>query len=114
MLFPHAYRRTNSGGRSVMKRYLWAALVPLLVLFGCQLLGPSREPLPKDGMPDLAPVFVEYIDSDAFDNQFEAHLVAREPAIVIRTENSRPDWQGRLNAWVAAWNRGGASRARTV
>src|SRR5262245_34285090 len=96
-----------------MKRYLFAALVPLLVLFGCQLIRTSPEPLPKQGMPNLPLRYVDYIDTEAFDNQFEAHLIAKEPAIVIRTENTRPDWQGRLNAWVAAWNRGG-QRPRTV
>lgn len=113
VLFPHAYRRANQGGWCVMKRNLWVAIVPLLALFGCHLFGPTREPLPRDGMPELAPAYVDYIDTDAFDKQFEAYLVAREPAIVVRTDNVRPDWQGRLNAWVAAWNRGG-SRARTV
>jgi hypothetical protein len=96
-----------------MKRYYLAAVVPLLILVGCQLLRPTSGPLPRDGMPDLTPRFVDYIDSEAFDNQFEALLIAMEPAIVIRTENTRPDWQGRHNAWVAAWNRGG-TRTRTV
>jgi hypothetical protein len=96
-----------------MKRYWLAAVVPLLVLVGCQLLRPAPEPLPREGMPELTPRYVDYIDTEAFDNQFEAHLIAKEPAIVIRTENTKPDWQGRLNAWVAAWNRGG-TRVRTV
>src|SRR5262249_6283100 len=96
-----------------MKRFYLAAVVPLLILAGCQLLRPTPQTLPRDGMPDLTPRFVDYIDSEAFDNQFEAHLIAKEPAIVIRTENTKPDWQGRLNAWVAAWNRGG-TRTRTV
>lgn len=97
-----------------MKRLAWAAVLPLLVLVGCHLFRPARLVPPSEGMPELKPALIDYFDSDAFDNQFEAHLVSKEPAIIIRTESARPEWQGRLNAWIAAWNRGGSSRARTV
>ena len=86
----------------------------LAVLAGCQLFRAGKSGMPAESMPDLAPVFVDYADTDAFDGQFEAALVASSPAIVVRTESAKPDWKGRLNAWIAAWNGGGRSKARTV
>ncbi|MGL4552032.1 MAG: hypothetical protein ACRC33_12705, partial [Gemmataceae bacterium] len=55
-----------------------------------------------------------YADTDGFDTVFEAALVDQAPVVLVRTENTRPDWEGRLNAWIAAWNAGGPSRARTL
>ena len=45
---------------------------------------------------------------------FEASLISRTPVIIIRTENEKPDWHGRLNAWIAAWNQGGLSTGGTI
>src|SRR5206468_887030 len=32
----------------------------------------------------------------------------------VRTGRDRPDWGGRLNAWIAAWNAGGKGPGRTA
>jgi hypothetical protein len=37
----------------------------------------------------------------------ESALVNQDPVILIQTETAQPDWGPRLNAWIAAWNRGG-------
>jgi hypothetical protein len=61
-------------------------------------------------MPDLTPTTLDYVDGDGFDALFEAALVSQDPVIVVRTGRTKPDWDGRLNAWVAAWNRSSARR----
>jgi hypothetical protein len=50
---------------------------------------------------------IDYVDTDGFDELFESALVNQDPVIVIHTGKTKPDWDGRLNAWIAAWNRGG-------
>jgi hypothetical protein len=57
--------------------------------------------------PDVRPTRIDYADSDAFDAVLESALVAQDPVIVVQTAHQRPDWGPRLNAWIAAWNRGG-------
>ncbi len=95
------------------KLIAWAA-VPLLALAGCQMFQSGKKGLPDEAMPDLTPALVDYTDTDGFDAVFESHLVANAPAVVVRTEHTRPDWEGRLNAWIAAWNQGGKGRPRAV
>jgi hypothetical protein len=93
-----------------MRRYLLVSLValaPLLLLGpgGCKTppARPYREPPP----PDLKATAIDYTDSDAFDALFEAALTNQDPVVVIRTAREKPDWEPRLNAWIAAWNLGG-------
>ena len=57
--------------------------------------------------PDIKPTVLQYVETDAFDELFETALTSQDPVILIQTETSRPDWGPRLNAWIAAWNRGG-------
>lgn len=64
---------------------------------------PYREPPP----PGITPTIIDYVETDGFDTLFESALTNRDPVILIRTDTSRPDWGPRLNAWIAAWNRGG-------
>jgi hypothetical protein len=64
---------------------------------------PYREPPP----PDIQTTVIEYVDTDAFDATFEIALTNQDPVIVIETGTAKPDWGPRLNAWLAAWNRGG-------
>src|SRR5262249_51245887 len=69
---------------------------------------------PDDGSgPATTPTSIDYLDADAFAAVFEAALVKQAPAIIVRTGHTKPDWSGRLNAWIAAWNRGERSRPRT-
>ena len=62
--------------------------------------------------PDITPTRIDYVDSDGFDALLENSLIHQDPAIIIHTGRSKPDWGGRLNAWIAAWNRGGHSPRR--
>jgi hypothetical protein len=82
----------------------------LLALLGCTVAPPTRPYLdpPPD---DLVTTRIDYVDTDAFDTLLESALVNQDPVIVIQTANALPDWDGRLNAWIAAWNRGGKVEA---
>ncbi len=71
---------------------------------------PYREAPPSE----LAATTLDYADTDAFDALLESALVNQDPVILVRTAHARPDWQGRLNAWIAAWNQGGRVEGRTV
>jgi hypothetical protein len=91
---------------------------PLLALvlvagFGCRNPEPTR-PSRDVPPPDVLATTIDYADTDAFDALFESTLVNQDPVIVIRTAQPRPDWQGRLNAWIAAWNMGGKVEGRTA
>lgn len=68
---------------------------------------PYQEPPPAS----VKPTVIAYADTDAFDSLLESALLNREPAILIQTASQKPDWSGRLNAWIAAWNMGGAVAA---
>lgn len=57
--------------------------------------------------PDIKPSVLQYVETDGFDELFETLLISQEPVIVIQTGLEQPEWGPRLNAWVAAWNRGG-------
>ncbi len=83
----------------------------LLALTSCRhsLLLSSDEP--KD-WPDLKPTELEYVDSEGFDALLENALVNQDPVIIIQTGRTKPDWEGRLNAWIAAWNRSNSSTRR--
>lgn len=92
------------------------ALVLILILLGvgCQGLFLTRKPAQPSAPPDLTPVTVDYTDTDGFDSVLEAALVDEAPIIIVQTEQTKPDWEGRLNAWIAAWNMGGKNRTRTI
>jgi hypothetical protein len=87
----------------------WVLLaVPLLCLsaLSCRntrTTRPYHEPPP----PDLKPTVLDYVETNAFDTLFESALTNQDPVILIQTDTSQPDWGPRLNAWIAAWNRGG-------
>lgn len=82
-------------------------LVGALVAFGCTTpTRPYREPPP----PGFKPTEIDYADTDAFDAYFETALTQEDPVVVIRTGRSKPDWDDRLNEWLAAWNQGGRVR----
>jgi hypothetical protein len=89
-----------------------AALAPAAaLLLGCSLTGPPRPA--EDPPPNIRATRIDYIDADGFDALLESALVNQEPVIEIYTAREKPDWEGRLNAWIAAWSRGG-SAGRTV
>jgi hypothetical protein len=82
----------------------------LAVVASCsprQRTRPDAEPPPP---VSISPTGITYVDSDAFDTVLESALVNQDPAIVIQTGHTKPDWGPRLNAWIAAWNRGGPPR----
>jgi hypothetical protein len=86
------------------RRAAWEALVILAALaLGCVPLRQRQESPP----PDLRPTRIDYVDADAFDQLLESALVNEDPVILIQTTYAKPDWGPRLNAWIAAWNRGG-------
>src|SRR5262245_27669454 len=81
-------------------------VLALVAVWSCSTSKSTRrykEPPP----PDIRPTVIQYVDSDAFDRILETALVTQDPVIVIQTGSSKPDWSGRLNAWIAAWNMGG-------
>jgi hypothetical protein len=91
------------------------ALFLVMVVAGCRQ--PAPRPAPEPPPPGVHTTDLDYVDTDAFDALFESVLINQDPVIVIHTGRSRPDWDGRLNAWIAAWNRGGpigAAPPRTV
>jgi hypothetical protein len=96
------------------------AVPPFALVFaltvGCHQTAPRTTPdTPPPPPPNLQPTNIDYVDTDAFDTLFESALVNQDPVIVVHTGRRKPDWEGRLNAWVAAWNQGGAPGApRTV
>jgi hypothetical protein len=82
-------------------------LALLMVVASCsprQRIRPGYEPPPPTS---INPTRIAYADAEAFDALLESALVNQDPAIVIETGHARPDWGARLNAWIAAWNRGG-------
>jgi len=72
---------------------------------------PKTRPYIEPPPPDLKPVRIDYADTDAFDAVLETNLTVQEPVILIQTHNREPNWEGRLNAWLAAWNLGGPVQA---
>jgi len=83
----------------------------------CGLLGcknPPTRPRLDPPPPGVQTTAIDFVDSEGFDNLFESALVNQDPAIVIHTGRSKPDWGPRLNAWIAAWNRGGKVNPATV
>ena len=84
----------------------------LAVVASCsprQRTRPDAEPPPP---VSISPTGITYVDSDAFDTVLESALVNQDPAIVIQTGHTKPDWGPRLNAWIAAWNMGGPADGR--
>jgi hypothetical protein len=77
----------------------------VMVVAGCR--EPAPRPAPEPPPPGVRKTNLEYVDTDAFDALFESALVNQDPVIVVHTGRSKPDWDGRLNAWIAAWNSGG-------
>jgi hypothetical protein len=91
------------------RRRCWFVLaIPLLCLFAlsCRNVRNVRTyhaPPPAD----IKPTILNYVETDAFDELFETVLTNQDPVILLQTETSQPDWGPRLNAWIAAWNKGG-------
>jgi hypothetical protein len=90
------------------------ATVLLMLMVGCQSSTTRPEGPTAREMPDLTPVLIDYIDTEGFDAVLEAALVDQAPVIVIQTTHRVPDWEGRLNAWIAAWNRTARNRSKTM
>jgi hypothetical protein len=83
----------------------------MLALTSCQGVKPIWRDPPRS-WPDITPTQIDYVDEDGFDALFETALINQDPVIVVRTGRTQPDWSGRLNAWIAAWNRGAGSSSR--
>jgi hypothetical protein len=92
-------------GRSV-RGVVYAAALALAATVACRLRDDTR-PMVEPPPPGIAPTHIDYVDADAFDGLFETALTNQDPAILIQTAERKPDWSGRLNAWIAAWNQGG-------
>lgn len=86
-------------------------LVVLLAVASCRGLPRSWFGQPPES-PDITPTELDYVDADGFDGLLETALVSQDPVIIIRTGHAKPEWTGRLNAWIAAWNQGSAQRRR--
>lgn len=100
-----------------MNRSMWsvvfvALLASSLAGVGCRSLHESRKTPEQKPPGQLITTTIDYVDSDAFDVSLEAALLNRDGAIIIRTPNQKPDWTGRLNGWIAAWNKGKSAESR--
>jgi hypothetical protein len=99
-----------------MNRLLFGMVaIVVLSVVGCRTTRDSHyhsQLLPPE--PHIQPTILQYVDSDGFDALFEASLINQDPVIIVRTENEKPDWEGRLNAWLAAWNLGGKVEHRVI
>jgi hypothetical protein len=90
-----------------MRRIARAVLgMALLVAGGC-LTAPKSRPYREPPPPDIKTTRIDYVDTDAFDTLLETALTTQDPVILIQTAHQKPDWGGRLNGWIAAWNLGG-------
>lgn len=97
---------------SLTRRQFALVALSLFVPAGCHYFSQMSNKPDLAAMPDITPTRLDYVDTDGFDAVLENALVNQDPVIVVRTRRSRPDWDGRLNAWIAAWNRGGSGRPR--
>jgi hypothetical protein len=88
-------------------------LVAMLAMVGCRMTRDSQSQRPSP-TPALQPTMLQYVDTDGFDALFEASLNNQDPVIVVKTDHEKPDWEGRLNAWIAAWNMGGTAERRII
>jgi hypothetical protein len=87
-------------------------LMAVLALAACAVGLSCRAPQVTSNAPsappvdpsDIRPNRIAYVDTDAFDTVFEAALIYQDPLIVVQTQEERPEWGPRLNAWIAAWN----------
>jgi hypothetical protein len=86
-----------------------------LAFAGCDSVRQARRPPNNPPAPpaaNLPSTVIDYVDTDGFDVLFEASLVNGDAVIHVRTANEKPDWTGRLNGWIAAWNMGKAADVR--
>src|SRR5262245_43537143 len=97
----------------IMNRAASLLALALVAVLSCRTAAPPR-PYREVPPPDLAATTLDYADSDAFDALLETSLVNQDPVIIVRTGHEKPDWGGRLNAWIAAWNQGGKVAGQTV
>ena len=88
--------------------------VAALAVAGCRTTRDSNYEGVSPSPRRLQPMVLQYVDTDGFDAVFEASLVNQDPVIIVRTENEKPDWEGRLNAWIAAWNMGSKVEHRVI
>jgi len=88
-----------------MRRAALSFAILLSAVAGCR--EPAPRPAPQPPPENVKTTDVDYVNSDAFDALFESALVNQDPVIIVHTGRTKPDWDGRLNAWIAAWNRGG-------
>lgn len=99
---------------SLTRRRFALVALSLFVPAGCHYFSQMAHEPDLAALPDITPTRLDYVDTDGFDALLENALVNQDPVIVVRTQRSRPDWDGRLNAWIAAWNRGGSGRPRAA
>jgi hypothetical protein len=91
-------------------RILYPTLLAFAIFTGCRTTSIQQSETPP---PEFQANEITYVENDAFDGIFEASLVRQDPVIVVRTDFTKPEWGPRLNAWIAAWNKGSANN-RTV
>jgi hypothetical protein len=94
-----------------------AAQIPYFALFVLALAAGCKNSAVRPVEPppaDIQANDITYVESDAFDAIFESALVRQDPIIVVHTDFKKPEWGPRLNAWIAAWNKGGTSAGLTI
>jgi len=96
----------------VSRSALALAAVVIASAWGCQPMRQAFRPALEPRPTEMRNTEIDYVDTDGFDGIFETALVNRDTVVTVRTPNQRPDWTGRLNAWIAAWNMGKSSDSR--
>src|SRR4051794_31070561 len=93
--------------------FLGMVVIGMFAITGCRTTRDSHYagPLPA---PPVQPTILHYVDSNGFDALFETALINQDPVIIVRTDNEKPDWGERLNAWIAAWNMGSKVEHRVI
>jgi hypothetical protein len=86
--------------------FIGMVAVAALGVVGCRTTRESHYKSEPQPAPPIRPTVLQYVDSDAFDALFEVSLINQDPLIIVRTDSEKPDWDGRLTAWIAAWNLG--------
>lgn len=88
-------------------RWMRYGVLAAVAIVGCTTPKATSLKLDAPVVRPMTPTVIDYVDADGFDALLENALVNQDGAIIVRTGREQPDWDDRLNAWIAAWNMAG-------